>query len=176
VITTSSASLIRRCVRRVTPQDEQRIQRSARARSRHGICISPVTHDHPVMADGPRLVKVDRISERGAIEVETPGHGVLAVGILRDGTTFAVSNICRHQVAKPGRGRVTEDGCLQCPWHRADYNVITGAMTSGPRDRVFGFTPYSAAVEAFGNLAQLRTFDVDIRDGAVWLAVTADHE
>jgi nitrite reductase/ring-hydroxylating ferredoxin subunit len=134
-----------------------------------------VTHDHPVMADGRRLVEVDRISERGAIEVETPDHGVLAVGILCDGTPFAVSNICRHQFATLGRGRVTEGGCLQCPWHRADYNVITGTMTSGPKGRVFGFKPYSAAVKAFGNLAKLRTFDVEIRDGAVWLAVTADH-
>src|SRR5690242_318355 len=85
--------------------------------------IPPVTHDHPVTAQGRRLVDVDRLDERRVIEVDTQEHGVLAVGMTPDGTPFATSNLCRHQFAKLGRGRVTDDGCLQCPWHRADYDV-----------------------------------------------------
>jgi 3-phenylpropionate/trans-cinnamate dioxygenase ferredoxin component len=42
-------------------------------------------------------------------------------------------------------------------------------MRSGPKGRVFGFKPYSAAVRAFGDVAKLRTFDVEVREGAVWL-------
>jgi hypothetical protein len=38
------------------------------------------------------------------------------------------------------------------------------------KGRVFGFKPYSVAVKAFGNFAELKTFDVEIRDGAIWLA------
>jgi 3-phenylpropionate/trans-cinnamate dioxygenase ferredoxin subunit len=129
----------------------------------------PVTHDHPVTADGRRLVPVDRLDERRVVEVRTADHGVLAVGITPDGTPFAVSNVCRHQFAKLGRGRVTDQGCLECPWHRADYDVTTGAMLSGPKGRVFGFKPYSAAIKAFGSIAKLHTFDVEIRDGAIWL-------
>lgn len=132
--------------------------------------LPPVTHDDPVTADGRRLVAIDRLGASGVVEVRTEAHGVLAVGITPDGRPFAVSNLCRHQFAKLGRGRVTEDGCLECPWHRADYDVKTGAMTSGPKGRVFGFKPYSAAIRAFGNVAKLRTFDVEVRDGAIWLA------
>jgi nitrite reductase/ring-hydroxylating ferredoxin subunit len=134
-----------------------------------GSLFPPVTHDDPVVADGRRLVAVDGLGARGVVEVRTETHGVLAVGITPDGTPFAVSNLCRHQFAKLGRGRVTDQGCLECPWHRADYDVKTGAMKSGPKGRVFGFKPYSAAIKAFGNVAKLRRFDVEVRDGAIWL-------
>jgi nitrite reductase/ring-hydroxylating ferredoxin subunit len=103
------------------------------------------------------------------VEVRTDRHGVLAVGVLPDGTPFAVSNVCRHQFAKLGRGRVTDDGCLQCPWHRADYDVSDGAMRNGPKGRIFGFLPYSSAIKVFGNIAKLRTFPVELRDGSIWL-------
>jgi nitrite reductase/ring-hydroxylating ferredoxin subunit len=86
-----------------------------------------------------------------------------------DGTPFATSNVCRHQFAKLGRGRVTDDGCLQCPWHRADYDVASGAMKNGPKGRIFGFKPYSSMIKLFGNVAKLRTFDVEVRNGAIWL-------
>lgn len=130
----------------------------------------PVTHDHPVSAAGRRLVAVDQLGKRRVIEVRTEHKGVLAVGMTPDGRPFAVSNLCRHQFAKLGRGRVTDDGRLECPWHRADYDVDTGAMCSGPKGRVFGFKPYSAAVCAFGRIAGLRTFPVELRHGAIWLS------
>ncbi|BBY85631.1 Rieske (2Fe-2S) protein [Mycolicibacterium tokaiense] len=132
--------------------------------------LPPVTHDHPVRAVGRRLVEVDRLDERGVVEVDTDDHGVLAVGVTPDGAPFAVGNLCRHQFAKLGQGRVNADGCLECPWHRADYDVHTGAMRSGPKGRVFGFLPYSAAITAFGRIATLRTFPVEVRDGAIWLS------
>ncbi|MET0699283.1 MAG: Rieske 2Fe-2S domain-containing protein [Mycobacterium sp.] len=131
--------------------------------------LPPVLHDHPLVAAGRRLVAVDQLDERQVVEVSTEGHGVLAVGLAPDGTPFAVSNLCRHQFAKLGRGHVTEDGCLRCPWHRADYDVTDGSMRSGPRGRIFGFKPYSAAIKIFGNVAKLRTFPVVLADGAIWL-------
>jgi 3-phenylpropionate/trans-cinnamate dioxygenase ferredoxin component len=131
--------------------------------------LPPVVHDNPVPAEGRRLIATDRLDERRVTEVRTDDHGVLAVGLTPDGTPFAVSNLCRHQFGKLGRGRVTDDGCLQCPWHRADYDVVSGAMTSGPKGRIFGFKPYSALVNAFGRVAKLRTFPVEVRDGAIWL-------
>jgi len=125
-------------------------------------------HDDPVRAEGARLVALDALPPGGVTEVRTEAHGVLAVGIA-DGVPFAVSNVCRHQFAKLGQGQVRE-GCLECPWHRARYDVTTGRMVSGPKGRIFGFPPYSRAVHAFGSLvAPLRTFPVEVRDGAIWL-------
>src|SRR3712207_1267568 len=106
----------------------------------------PVTHDDPVEAQGNRLVAVDQLGPRGVVEVRTAEHGVLAVGMAGD-RPFAVSNVCRHQFGKLGRGRV-EDGCLECPWHRARYDVRTGEMVEGPKGRIFGFKPYSSTVRA----------------------------
>jgi 3-phenylpropionate/trans-cinnamate dioxygenase ferredoxin component len=130
--------------------------------------LPPVTHDEPVVANGDRLVAVEALGDRGVVEVRTERHGVLAVGIAA-GRPFAVSNVCRHQFGKLGRGRVS-DGCLECPWHRARYDVRTGAMVEGPKGRVFGFTPYSKAVQGVANAAfRLTTHPVAIRDGAIWL-------
>ena len=128
----------------------------------------PVRTKDPAVAQGDRLIAVADLPPGGVAEVETAAHGTLAVGIAGD-TPFAVSNVCRHQFAKLGRGQVRE-GCLECPWHRARYDVRTGRMVSGPKGRIFGFGPYSRTIQAYNNtLAPLRRFEVELRDGAIWL-------
>jgi nitrite reductase/ring-hydroxylating ferredoxin subunit len=128
----------------------------------------PVTSKDPVKAQGSRLVAVGALGPDGVVEVDTEEHGTLAVGVA-DGTPFALSNVCRHQFAKMGRGQV-RDGCLECPWHRARYDVRTGTMVSGPKGRVWGFPPYSKAVQGFGTVAPLRRFPVTVVDGFITLA------
>lgn len=75
--------------------------------------------------------------------MEKTPHGALAVGISA-GKPFAVSNRCRHLFASLGKGHVTDDGCLQCPWHAALYDVGTGAMVRGPQG---AFKPLAGAVK-----------------------------
>src|SRR3954469_9201345 len=135
---------------------------------RTGSPLPPVTHDDPVVARGDRLVGLDGLGPRGVVEVRTERHGVLAVGIA-GGEPFAVSNVCRHQFAKLGRGRVTEDGCLECPWHRARYDVGDGRMNEGPKGRIFGLKPYSSAIRATTGRLRLAPYPVELRDGAIWL-------
>lgn len=134
-----------------------------------GSPLPPITYDNPAVADGSRLIGLDELDDRGVREVRTARHDVLAVGITPEGAPFAVSNICRHQFAHLGRGRVTPQGCLECPWHRARYDVRDGAMVEGPKGRIFGFRPYSAMVRVFGRTVKLRSFPVHIRDGAIHL-------
>ena len=130
--------------------------------------LPEVTHGDVRQAQGNRLIGVDELPATDVVEVRTEPHGVLAVG-MADGTPFAVSNICRHQLAKLGRGQV-RDGCLECPWHRARYDVATGEMVQGPQGRIFGFGPYSKAVQTAANTAfPLKTFPVVLRDGAIFL-------
>ena len=78
-----------------------------------------------------RLVAVEDLGDSQVTVVEDTPHGALAVG-LNAGKPFAVSNRCRHLFASLGEGRVTDDGCLECPKHAALYNVDTGAMVKGP--------------------------------------------
>lgn len=129
----------------------------------------PVRTRAPFVALGSRLVGIDELPERGVVEVETERFGTLAVG-LSQGRPFAVSNVCRHQFAKLGRGRVAGDGCLVCPWHRARYEVESGTMLTGPRGRIFGFPPYARTVQAVANAGfKLTTHAVELHDGAIHL-------
>ena len=112
-----------------------------------------------------RLVAVDDLGASQVVVVETTPHGALAVGISA-GRPFAVSNRCRHLFASLGKGRVTDDGCLQCPWHAALYDVGTGAMVRGPQG---AFRPLAGAVKATTGARSLKTFPVEVRDGAIWL-------
>ena len=111
------------------------------------------------------LVAVSDLDASQVTVVDDTPHGALAVGIS-DGTAFAVSNRCRHLFASLGKGRVTEDGCLECPAHKALYDVATGAMTRGPQG---AFKPLAGAVRATAGSRNLKTYPVEIRDGAIWL-------
>ena len=117
-----------------------------------------------------RLIGLDELGPDGVAEVKTDEHGTLAVG-LASGESCAVSNVCRRQFAKLGRGQVKEYGCLECRWHRARYDVRSGVMVEGPKGRIFGFKPYSKTVQTVVNAAfKLKSHPVVVRDGAIWLA------
>ena len=112
-----------------------------------------------------RLVAVEDLGASQVAVVEKTPHGALAVGIGA-GKPFAVSNRCRHLFASLGKGRVTDDGCLQCPWHAALYDVGTGEMVRGPQG---AFKPLAGAVKATTGARALKTFPVEVRDGVIWL-------
>lgn len=112
-----------------------------------------------------RLVGVDELGESQVTVVETE-HGKLAVG-LSAGVPFAVSNRCRHLLASLGEGTVAEDGCLECPWHHARFDTVTGKMVRGPQG---AFKPIAGAVKGTLGARPLKTYPVELRDGAIWLA------
>ena len=95
---------------------------------------------------------------------DTP-HGTLAVGVSGQ-EPFAVSNRCRHLFASLGDGKVTDDGCLQCPWHAALDDVSSGKMVRGPQG---AFKPLAGAIKVTAGARALKTFPVQLRDGAIWL-------
>jgi nitrite reductase/ring-hydroxylating ferredoxin subunit len=112
-----------------------------------------------------RLIALEDLGASHVTVVDKPPHGALAVGISA-GKPFAVSNRCRHLFASLGNGLVTDDGCLQCPWHAARYDVATGKMVRGPQG---AFKPLAGAVKATTGARTLKTFPVEVRDGAIWL-------
>ncbi len=112
-----------------------------------------------------RLASVDALGDSQVTVAEQTPHGALAVGISQ-GEPFAVSNRCRHLFAPLGKGRVTDEGCLECPWHSALYDVHTGKMVRGPQG---AFKPLAGAVKATAGARALRSFPVELRDGAIWL-------
>ena len=112
-----------------------------------------------------RLVTVDDLGDSQVAVVDNTPHGALAVGISA-GKPFALSNRCRHLFASLGEGQVTSEGCLQCPWHAARYDVGTGKMVRGPQG---AFKPLAGVVKATTGAIPLKTFPVELRDGAIWL-------
>jgi 3-phenylpropionate/trans-cinnamate dioxygenase ferredoxin subunit len=112
-----------------------------------------------------RLVTVAELGDSQVAAVEETPHGTLAVGIS-DGKPFAVSNRCRHLLASLGDGRVTAEGCLECPWHASRYNVVTGKMVRGPQGR---YKPLAGVIKATTGAIPLKTYPVELRDGAIWL-------
>jgi 3-phenylpropionate/trans-cinnamate dioxygenase ferredoxin subunit len=77
-----------------------------------------------------RLVAVDDLGASQVAVVDETPHGSLAVG-MSAGKPFAVSNRCRHLFASLGKGQVTEDGCLECPWHGALSEDSTARIVRG---------------------------------------------
>jgi 3-phenylpropionate/trans-cinnamate dioxygenase ferredoxin component len=112
-----------------------------------------------------RLIAVEELDDSQVAVVESTPHGALAVGIS-EGSPFAVSNRCRHLFASLGKGHVTTEGCLECPWHAALYDVGTGKMLRGPQGV---FKPLAGTIKATTGARPLRTFPVEVRDGAIWL-------
>lgn len=94
------------------------------------------------------------------------GAGKYAVGNA-DGELFAVTRRCRHLMADLGDGSIADDGCLQCPWHGARYDVSTGRMTRGPQG-VFAKIPgLGAAFKALTKVVPLGRGRVVDRDGTI---------
>jgi 3-phenylpropionate/trans-cinnamate dioxygenase ferredoxin subunit len=112
-----------------------------------------------------RLIAVGDLGASQVAVVDKTPHGALAVGISA-GKPFALSNRCRHLFASLGEGQVTDEGCLQCPWHAARYDVATGKMVRGPQG---AFKPLAGVVKATTGAIPLKTFPVEVRDGAIWL-------
>lgn len=117
------------------------------------------------IAQAVRLVAVADLGESQVTVVPDTPHGPLAVG-MSDGQPFAVSNRCRHLFASLGKGRVDGDGCLECPWHAALYDVRTGEMTRGPQG---AFKPIAGAVKGTMGARKLKTYATEVRDGDIWL-------
>jgi 3-phenylpropionate/trans-cinnamate dioxygenase ferredoxin subunit len=115
---------------------------------------------------GAKLIDVDALGETGVAVVDTEAHGDLAVG-LSNGEPFAVSNRCRHLFAPLGNGHVTGDGCLECPWHHARYDVHDGSMVRGPQG---AFKPLGGVVKRTTGARHLTVYPVELRDGAIWLS------
>ncbi len=112
-----------------------------------------------------RLVGLDELGESQVTVVEGTPLGALAVG-MSGGEPFAVSNRCRHLFAPLGNGKVVEDGCLECPWHAARFDVRTGKMVRGPQG---AFKPLAGVVKGTAGARALKTYPVEVRDGAIWL-------
>ena len=106
------------------------------------------------------LVTLDRLPDGGFAEVEAVIDGdAESLVLYRDGEAVrAWLNICPHAGRRldwaPGQFLKSREGLLVCAAHGASFQLADGVCVAGP-----------CRGEA------LRPVPVDVRDGAVWLAV-----
>ena len=66
------------------------------------------------------------------------------------GTVHAVSDICTHEYVRLSEG-VLDGSVIECPLHRARFDVVTGRCLARPAE------------------ADLDVYPVRIADGAIWI-------
>jgi nitrite reductase/ring-hydroxylating ferredoxin subunit len=86
-----------------------------------------------------------------------------------DGRRSAVSRRCRHLRADLANGHIDGDGCLVCPWHRAEYDPASGRMVTGPQAGFEKVPGLGAAFKALTRVVPLRRAEVVERDGNVYV-------
>jgi methionine sulfoxide reductase heme-binding subunit len=67
---------------------------------------------------------IEEIPEKRAKVVHS-GNESIAI-FKYNGKLSAVSNVCKHQNGPLGEGKITDDGCITCPWHGYQYQPEDG--------------------------------------------------
>ncbi len=101
------------------------------------------------------ICSVDELRADGVRVVSAGGHTIAV--FWSDGAAYAVDNRCPHMGFPMSRGTIG-DGILTCHWHHARFELAGGCT----------FDPFAD---------DLATFQVELRDGRVWLDPTpVQHE
>ncbi len=90
-------------------------------------------HLEPAGADWLRVCNASDIAEGRARMVEAGGDRIAV--FRHENRLSAVSNTCRHQGGPLGEGRVI-NGCIVCPWHGYEYDVLSGCAPSPFTEKV----------------------------------------
>ncbi|HVF40422.1 MAG TPA: Rieske 2Fe-2S domain-containing protein [Gemmatimonadaceae bacterium] len=81
--------------------------------------------------DGSAVARLTEIPEEGVLAVTTAdGHRICLV--RHRGQVSAMSNNCTHQDFEMSLGDVLPDGTIQCAWHGARFDCVSGAVRQGP--------------------------------------------
>ena len=96
------------------------------------------------------------------------GAGKYAVGNA-EGDLFAVTRHCRHFRADLAGGTINADGCLECPWHHATYDVGTGEMVRGPQGIFAKIPGLGLTFRLMTKVLPLGRGKVTVKDGTVFV-------
>jgi len=77
------------------------------------------------------VASVDQIPPEGVLAVVRSDGQRLCL-IRSRGRVSAVADNCTHQDFEMALGDVLPDGTIQCAWHGARFDCVTGAVAQGP--------------------------------------------
>ena len=99
----------------------------------------------------------------GAMRAFQAGGVRVAVYHLADGW-YATQAQCTHTFAPLARGKIV-DGCqVQCPLHRARFDIASGKVVEWAN-----FPPGIQLLDVVRGEKALRTYPVRVKDGKVWV-------
>jgi nitrite reductase/ring-hydroxylating ferredoxin subunit len=79
------------------------------------------------------LPSISEIPDRGTLSVTLPSGD--RVCLIRQGNRIsALHDECTHQGMPLSAGEVLPDGTIECPWHGARFDCVTGALRRGPAE------------------------------------------
>jgi nitrite reductase (NADH) small subunit len=97
-----------------------------------------------------RVARVSELSPGTGKVVGTDGRSVALFNV--DGVFYAIDNTCTHRGGPLGEGALIGE-IVTCPWHGAQFNVRTGAVTRPPAPS--GVRSYPVKVEGDDVLVDL---------------------
>ena len=87
---------------------------------------------------------VDDVPDMGVLGAVGPGGRAICL-VRFEGRITAFQDECTHQAFPLSAGEVHEDGTLECVWHGARFECLTGAVRQGPATDAL--TAYSVRVQ-----------------------------
>ena len=87
---------------------------------------------------------LDDLPEMGVLGAEGPGGRAICL-VRFEGRVTAFADECTHQAFPLSAGEVHEDGTLECVWHGARFDCLTGSVVREPA--MDGLTVYPVRVE-----------------------------
>jgi nitrite reductase/ring-hydroxylating ferredoxin subunit len=65
-------------------------------------------------------------------QIEVDGEREPIVFLKRGARVLALSGRCAHWGGPLAEGKLTEDDCVQCPWHGSTFSMADGSVKQGP--------------------------------------------
>ena len=97
-----------------------------------------------------KVAQTDELSPGSGKVVEADGRSIALFNV--EGTFYAIDNTCSHRGGPLGEGELNGES-VTCPWHGANFNVKTGAVTSPPAGT--GVRSFAVKVEGRDVLVEL---------------------
>ena len=102
---------------------------------------------------------------KGRMKAFTVGGEKIVVYNLADGF-FATQASCTHVFAPLAKGKIIEGRMVQCPFHRARFDIRTGEVIDWAN-----FPPGIQVLNVVRGEKALKTYKVSVRDGEVRVSV-----
>ena len=90
------------------------------------------------------VAALDEIPEMGVLGVDGPDGRAICL-VRFGGEVAAFADECTHQAFPLSAGEVRADGTLECVWHGARFDCLTGAVRREPATD--SLTPYPVRVD-----------------------------